>query len=322
MDVFPKWFVAAVMPVCCFACSAEDGVDASFELGISDSALYSSWHGALLTRRITLNDQSHADRRYCGDKSKDMSWVNNTCMLPLPTGTDVVGINRAYAASILGLSPASSLCNTCVEVRLGQRTVRGRIVDECPECISNHLDLYCSMYWDLYDGTGGNCAFDGGGRLVGAQWRMVDCSTSGPIKYAFKSGSANWGWFAVQIRNYSTIVTHLELQPTQGGSWTSGYIDDNGFFEFGYLNAGGHYRVRINGTVVDTVTLPNSSVTNPQNQVTFTVAGDSSQGGSSSECTDIPPDTLHTCQQQREWNKCVEPWMQGFCRATCGQCKP
>jgi hypothetical protein len=37
-------------------------------------------------------------------------------------------------------------------------------------------------------------------------------------------------------------------------------------------------------------------------------------------CDDVPPDGDYTCEEQAGWGKCGEPWMQGFCRASCGRC--
>jgi hypothetical protein len=37
-------------------------------------------------------------------------------------------------------------------------------------------------------------------------------------------------------------------------------------------------------------------------------------------CTDVPPDNRYTCEQQRGWGKCNEPWMEGHCQRTCGTC--
>lgn len=41
-------------------------------------------------------------------------------------------------------------------------------------------------------------------------------------------------------------------------------------------------------------------------------------------CVDKPTPEGFTCQQQRSWGKCSEPWMTegGFCRVTCGVCSP
>jgi hypothetical protein len=38
-------------------------------------------------------------------------------------------------------------------------------------------------------------------------------------------------------------------------------------------------------------------------------------------CADYPPDQTNSCAQQKEWGKCGEPWMQGFCCATCFNCQ-
>ena len=38
-------------------------------------------------------------------------------------------------------------------------------------------------------------------------------------------------------------------------------------------------------------------------------------------CTDTPPyASIFTCAQQQKFGACGEPWMQGFCRYSCGEC--
>ena len=37
---------------------------------------------------------------------------------------------------------------------------------------------------------------------------------------------------------------------------------------------------------------------------------------------DSPPGGLHTCQQQKEFNKCDEDWMRGYCCQTCPNACP
>ncbi|RZA22353.1 MAG: hypothetical protein EOP10_15615 [Proteobacteria bacterium] len=46
----------------------------------------------------------------------------------------------------------------------------------------------------------------------------------------------------------------------------------------------------------------------------------SKSGSSGPQCSNIPPDSLYTCEQQASWGKCGEVWMQNFCRASCGGC--
>jgi hypothetical protein len=48
--------------------------------------------------------------------------------------------------------------------------------------------------------------------------------------------------------------------------------------------------------------------------------GSSSGAGGASACTDVPPSSAYTCAQQAGWGKCEEPWMAGYCNATCGRC--
>jgi hypothetical protein len=36
----------------------------------------------------------------------------------------------------------------------------------------------------------------------------------------------------------------------------------------------------------------------------------------SATCTDVAPEGGYTCQQQKEWGKCAESWMKGFCDQT------
>jgi mannan endo-1,4-beta-mannosidase len=42
--------------------------------------------------------------------------------------------------------------------------------------------------------------------------------------------------------------------------------------------------------------------------------------GGLNACNDSPPSSDYTCQQQAEWGKCGEPWMQGHCDTACGRC--
>ena len=38
-------------------------------------------------------------------------------------------------------------------------------------------------------------------------------------------------------------------------------------------------------------------------------------------CCDVaPPASAYSCEQQAAWGKCGEPWMDGFCFASCGRC--
>lgn len=57
---------------------------------------------------------------------------------------------------------------------------------------------------------------------------------------------------------------------------------------------------------------------------TPTPSSSSSPPTSSGSCVDVTPSGGYSCAQQAAWGKCSEAWVQqgGFCRATCGLCKP
>eukprot|EP01025_Chloroclados_australasicus_P035312 TRINITY_DN3599_c0_g2_i2.p1 TRINITY_DN3599_c0_g2~~TRINITY_DN3599_c0_g2_i2.p1 ORF type:complete len:372 (+),score=40.77 TRINITY_DN3599_c0_g2_i2:170-1285(+) len=39
-------------------------------------------------------------------------------------------------------------------------------------------------------------------------------------------------------------------------------------------------------------------------------------------CYDIPPpESQHTCKEQKDWGKCSEDWMLGWCQCACGTCQ-
>eukprot|EP01024_Parvocaulis_polyphysoides_P015245 TRINITY_DN16616_c0_g3_i1.p1 TRINITY_DN16616_c0_g3~~TRINITY_DN16616_c0_g3_i1.p1 ORF type:complete len:575 (+),score=65.30 TRINITY_DN16616_c0_g3_i1:107-1831(+) len=48
---------------------------------------------------------------------------------------------------------------------------------------------------------------------------------------------------------------------------------------------------------------------------------DTTQSQSGCECEDIPPEKSNwTCQEQRDFGKCSESWIQGFCKCSCNTC--
>jgi alpha-galactosidase len=51
------------------------------------------------------------------------------------------------------------------------------------------------------------------------------------------------------------------------------------------------------------------------------VVGAAGAAGSTAECVDVYPfDDGYTCEQQAEWGKCDEDWLQGYCLLSCNRC--
>lgn len=112
----------------------------------------------------------------------------------------------------------SAVCGSCAEVEGPQGTVRVRIVDSCPECVSGHLDLSKQAFAKI--------APIGDGRVT-TRWRYVTCKVQGPVRYRIKEGSSEY-WTAIQVRNHLLPIQKLEWQ--KGGSWVEAKRESYNYF--------------------------------------------------------------------------------------------
>lgn len=117
----------------------------------------------------------------------------------------------------------SASCGSCIKVSGPKGAVTIRIVDSCPGCEKNHLDLSQSAFAKVADLKAGR---------VPIKYQTVACTVTGNLSYQFKDGSHEF-WTAIQIRNHRIPVTKVEAK--KGGAYTemvrSGYnyfIDDKG----------------------------------------------------------------------------------------------
>jgi len=62
--------------------------------------------------------------------------------------------------------------------------------------------------------------------------------------------------------------------------------------------------------------------TYPSPEEPFGQPGGSPASCAPGECCDVQPPGGFTCKEQRDWGKCLEPWMarEGWCRSACGFC--
>jgi len=96
----------------------------------------------------------------------------------------------------------SALCGAYVQVTGPNDTIIVRIVDQCPECPVNHIDLSQEAFVEIANLADGR---------VSISWQLVSYPLPTPIVYHFKDGS-NEDWTAVQIRNHSNPITKVEYQ--------------------------------------------------------------------------------------------------------------
>lgn len=96
-----------------------------------------------------------------------------------------------------------------------------QIVDQCPECESNHIDLFQDAFAELSDISAG---------IIQTTWSYVSCDLDGPLKLKNKEGTSAY-WFSMQVVNANEAVTALEVSTDGGSSWKSTTRTYYNFFE-------------------------------------------------------------------------------------------
>lgn len=113
----------------------------------------------------------------------------------------------------------SAACGACVKVKGEAGEVTVRIVDSCPGCEANHLDLSREAFAKIADPSRGR---------VPISFSTVACNVSGSLAYHFKDGSSKY-WTAIQVRNHRLPVAKLEYQAA-GGAFAEMKREDYNYF--------------------------------------------------------------------------------------------
>ncbi|CAG8971270.1 hypothetical protein HYALB_00001436 [Hymenoscyphus albidus] len=116
----------------------------------------------------------------------------------------------------------SANCGACISVTgPSGNAVTAMIVDQCPGCGTNHLDLFPTGFSALADPSKG---------IIPVSWSYVDCPITGPLQLHNKEGvSANW--FSMQVVNANKAVKSLEVSTDGGSTWKSTSRQTYNFFE-------------------------------------------------------------------------------------------
>lgn len=121
---------------------------------------------------------------------------SGNCSFPAtPDDLDVAAFDMTSYA-------ASATCGACVKVKGPNGDVTVRIVDSCPGCAPNHLDLSRSAFAKIADPARGR---------VPVSFQMVGCAYDGPLAFHFKDGSSKY-WTAIQVRNHRVPVAKVEYR--------------------------------------------------------------------------------------------------------------
>ncbi|PSN59895.1 rare lipo protein A [Corynespora cassiicola Philippines] len=114
-------------------------------------------------------------------------------------------------------------CGTCIAVT-GPRgnTVRAMVVDQCPGCGTNHVDLFSDAFAQLANPSAG---------IIPVSWQIVPCGITTPITLKNKEGTSPW-WFSMQVMNANVGVSKLEVSTNGGSTWLPTQRQPYNFFEY------------------------------------------------------------------------------------------
>lgn len=131
----------------------------------------------------------------------------------------------------------SAVCGGCVKVNGPKGELVVRVVDQCPECKSGHLDLSKEAFAKIAEVSAGR---------VPITWTRVTCALDGPVRYHFKDGSSQW-WTAIQVRNHRVPIAKLEIK-AKGGDFREVPREDYNYFVEQDGVGEGPFTVRLTGS--------------------------------------------------------------------------
>lgn len=121
-------------------------------------------------------------------------------------GTGNCGFDRSSDLMVAALNMAqydgSNACGTCLAVKGPKGSVTVHLVDSCPPCEKNHVDLSAEAFAKIADPDDGR---------VPITWQKVACGSVGPMAFRFQEGSSIW-WTSIQVRNHKLPVAKVEYE--------------------------------------------------------------------------------------------------------------
>jgi len=116
-------------------------------------------------------------------------------------------------------------CGRCVNVtnKSNKKSVVVKIIDQCPGCSSNQLDLSKGAFSKLDDLSLG---------ILQVDYNFVPCRTSGNIIYTVSDDSSKW-WQSIIVSNHRVGLKKLEIKDNSG-KWIELTRQDYNAFESPY----------------------------------------------------------------------------------------
>ncbi|CAK0787061.1 hypothetical protein CVIRNUC_010277 [Coccomyxa viridis] len=260
----------------------------------------------------------------------------------------VTGCGQCFEVKCLDTAPFAGRCITGANAV----SVIVQITDICPECAADHLDIQALTYNKLsamdtgriniqyrrvqcvppkpmvisVDNNGGQGAWlrlfieQAGGM---AAVKSVQVRTSGS-QDTFQSLTNKWGsdW---ETPNAPKFPLDINIVGADGESVTAYQVIQNSGAT-GKMPTQVQFKISDPGDQAITASASGGGSTSTAKgdslsaTVSTSPSSSSTSPSSGGDCSDTPPSSTYTCQQQKDFKACGQSWMSGYCKKTCGAC--
>lgn len=139
-------------------------------------------------------------------------------------GTGHCGYDVAPDRMVVAVASAdwagSAHCGRCLQVWGPEGMVIVRVVDSCPTCGPDHLDLSAEAFDLVADPQQG---------IVPVAYRSIACPVAGPLAVKQKEGSNPW-WLALQPRNHRHAIAAVAVREDGDTVWQAAARQDYNYF--------------------------------------------------------------------------------------------
>ncbi len=129
-----------------------------------------------------------------------------------------IGPDVQVAAMNLGEYATAAACGSCLDVVGPKGRLKVRVVDSCPGCDGNQIDLSAEAFAKVAEPRDGRVAIT---------YKVARCDVSGAMSYRFKEGSSSF-WTAIQIRDHRLPIAKVEY--SRNGTYVSMPRTDYNYF--------------------------------------------------------------------------------------------
>ncbi|KAK0730229.1 RlpA-like double-psi beta-barrel-protein domain-containing protein-containing protein [Lasiosphaeris hirsuta] len=112
-------------------------------------------------------------------------------------------------------------CGACLQVNGPRGSVKVMIVDSCPSCQQNRLNLFDDAFRKIGDPTDG---------IIPVTFDIVSCGITSPLWVRNKVGTSKY-FFSMQVLNANFPVTALHVSTDGGNRWEETTRQNYNYFE-------------------------------------------------------------------------------------------